>query len=147
MPRKPILTAALATGIAISPADAWSGADAIGESLDGEIEFIYAPSEEEIDLFLPPDALEFSGLDVSEDAGADDELDLDIYLAQTIYGGGSSRIGNDINIGGSATGRPLQRKKAGGGITLDNGLKKGPKVGIERPRPDKRKLRSRKKRR
>jgi len=117
MPRKPIITAALAASMATSASAATARS---AEKLDdGDIIAVETVADDILihdagdvdlgDLIDPwnPPHLENS------------DPEIEIYLAQTIYGGGA---GDGITSPGDVPG--LKTKKPGKGITLDNGIKK-----------------------
>lgn len=134
MPRKPLITAALATGVAITGAQARD--DVAAEITDDHATDIVE--------FLPDVAVDDDMTRLFLDYGAGDDapdgdvlvpaaIDLDplddeigIEFAQT-WGGGS---GNDGIVGAPRRGgvSPDKRLPPGNGITLDNGLKRGGRI-------------------
>jgi len=124
MPRKPIITAALAASMATS---ANAATDRSAEKLDdGDIVAV----ETIADDILIHDATDIDLSDLIDPWNPphleNSDPEIEIYLAQTIYGGGAS---DGITSPGDI---PLNRggklKKPSQGITLDNGIKKPGKL-------------------
>ena len=127
---KKIITAAVATGLAVS------GTQFSAEAVQPEEDLLFVELPEDaggVLLIAPDDAL---ALPDGIQPGTDDDF-IEIDYAQT-WGGG---VGNDgvMSPGRNRTGvqvqtpQPrIQTKKPGQGITLDNGLKKQGRIKTDR---------------
>ena len=122
MPRKPLITAALATGVAISGAEANENAGVPDDEHGIDIVELHpgAAGDDAGLLFLSfgvGDGAADDLLPAIIEPDAPDDWEAGIDFAQTVFGGS----GNDGIVGG----------RAPGGITLDNGLKTTPRISPE----------------
>ncbi len=119
MPRKPIISAALITGVAMTGANAHERSTDIisdtndiittSEIMDQDIMIYKGPADLSDELFLG------TGDDVHVDL---DEWDAGVELTQTLYGG-------------VPDGDSLMERHRKGNITLDNGIKKGGNITLD----------------
>ena len=155
MPKKPLLSAALATGVVVSGAQAdlpgdtnpsaGDSPDIIGTALSGPV----GGDRFSGNLIITLDE-EIDGADLvhglPDTVHAGDDWDIGIDYAQTLYGGGDARDG--ISSGRTGRGNITLDNgiKRNGNITLDNGLKGQGKVRVGKPQAGNRIGRPRKQR-
>lgn len=126
MPRKPIITAAIAASLATSanadlrPSDEFDDGDIVAAETVADTILIHDASDSELGDLI-------GGWEPPESLTNHTDYDID-YLAQTVYAGpGDDGVSNRLRQGG----KDLKIQKPGKGITLDNGIKKPGKLRLE----------------